>query len=464
MTRLSISALLCLWLGACASSAISPQVQELTLPEQWTQVAADENTLTQSDAGGWLLTLKSPELVSLVSEAQVGNHELARQFARVQELAYTITSEGADRWPGFDLDLGGNRSGTYPDQGADVYTESWQASLNLSWELDIWGKLSDRQRQAELNYQAELATLRDQQIQLATDVATGWFETIANTHLEALLSQRLHNVSDDLESLEQGFRRGLSPALDVYLSRNTVADSRVNLARQQQTLQVSLSELQLLLGRYPDGSQIPLDNGLPDLDPVTALGAPANLLQRRADIQQAWLSLLAADAELAVAHKDRFPGFSLTGSVGTASDALHGLVDAGLSSWTIGASLSQPLFQAGRLKALEEQARTRVKQAEQSYLYTVYNALAEVEQSLAAEGALKEQLTAQRESRSNADLAYELSLQQYSRGLVDYTTVLESQRRAFDAETATIELQNEAIANRIKLYRALGGDFSEANR
>ncbi len=459
LSRAVSTVVVCLALGGCIGSAIDPTTRDLPLPAQWSQ---GQTAAIPADpaAQGWLKALKSPQLEQLVGEAQQDNWQVAQQAARVQELYHAITSTGADRWPSLGLGLGGERSGLYGDNNVDIYTTSWSGSLALDWELDIWGKLNDRQRAAELNFQAARAALRDQRIALTASVATGWFDTIANTQLEALLAQRLENVSADLDSLQQGFRRGLSPALDVYLSRNTVADSEVNLAGQQTQLQVSRSELQLLLGRYPGGDAIPLDNNLPELEPVSRAGAPAELLQRRADIQQAWLTLLATDAELAAAHKDRFPSFALVGSAGTTSDALHGIVDSGLSSWTIGASLTQPLFQAGRLKSLEAQARARVKQAEQEYLYTVYSALAEVEQALSAEDSLRRQLAAQRAARDNADIAYDLSLQQYQRGLVDYTTVLESQRRAFDAQTAVINLHNQAIANRITLYRALGGDFA----
>lgn len=468
--RLATAALLAGWLAGCATSGISPDTRELDLPPNWRQdpagtTPADSPRQSPAEAGPtghWLAALDSPILETLVNEALAQNYTLATQRARVEELRQAAATQGAALWPSFSLGLDGDRNGLNGEDGGDIVTESWRAGLDLSWELDIWGKLGDRQRQAALGYQSALAALRQQQLQLAADVATGWFNAIANARLEALLKQRLDNVSTDLASLEQGYRRGLNPALDVYLSRNTVADSRANLAQQRQDLQEAQSSLQLLLARYPGGEGLATAAALPELDPVTPAGSPAGLLQRRPDIQGAWLDLLAADAGLAAAHKDRFPSFSLVGRAGSSSSALHGLVDAGLGSWSIGAGLAQPLFDAGRLSSLEAQARARVAQAEQGYLDTVFQALAEVERLLSAEHTLRDQLEAQRESRDNADIAYELSLQQYERGLVDYTTVLEAQRRAFDAQTAAIRLHSRVIANRIDLYRALGGDFAPA--
>lgn len=457
--RLLAATLVALALGGCASSAVSPETRELELPQQWRQSAVQNEEAPAINS--WLRTLKSPALEALVPEAQNHNFQLSRQRAQVEELRQTVTSQGAERWPSLSLGLAGTRSATEDADGRTDSTDAWQVGLDLEWELDAWGKLSDAQQQAQLLYQASRATLQQQQIQLAADVATSWFSAIANKQLEALLRQRLDNVSSDLETLEQRYHRGMNAALDVYLSRNTVAESRASLARQRQNLQVATAQLQRLLARYPSGTDLKTDPALPELEPVTAAGTPAQMLLRRPDIQQAWLSLLAADAGLAVAHKNRFPSFKLVGSAGYTADGLRNLVDSGLSAWSIGASLLQPLFNAGRLKSLEAQARARVAQAEQVYLDTVFNALAESETLLSAENTLSEQLEAQRASRQNADIAYDLSLQQYERGLVDYTTVLEAQRRAFDAQTAVIQLHNEVIGNRISLYRALGGDFAE---
>lgn len=458
LLRLMLVSLLALTLIGCATSAISPETRNLELPEQWAQGADLNRREVATD--NWLKTLNSRELDILIPEALANNYQLARQRAILEELRQSITSEGAARWPSLSLGIEGARNTVDDEDGNSLASNSWRAGFDLAWEIDLWNKLSDSQRQAELRFQSAAATLRAQQLQLAADVASNWFNVLANKNLESLLARRLENVSSDLSVLEQSYRLGIGAALNVYLGRNTVADSRVALAQQRQNLQAATAQLQSLLARYPSGAGLELSAALPELEPFNAAGTPAQMLQRRPDIQQAWLDLLAADAGLAVAHKNRFPAFSLAGRAGYSADGLRDLVSSGMSSWSVGASLLQPLFTAGRLKSLEAQARARVAQAELVYLDTVYVALAESETLLSAEATLRQQLQAQRESLQNADIAYELSLQQYERGLVDYTTVLEAQRRAFDAQTSVIQLHNGIIANRISLYRALGGDFA----
>jgi outer membrane protein TolC len=122
--------------------------------------------------------------------------------------------------------------------------------------------------------------------------------------------------------------------------------------------------------------------------------------------------------------------------------------------------LSQPLFNAGRLKALEDQAYARVQQAEQAYLELVYRAFADVENAISRSSSLEERYESFLEAQRNSATALQLALEQYQRGLVPYTTVLESQRQAFDADATVVQLRNQLLQNRIDLYVALGGDFS----
>jgi outer membrane protein TolC len=181
---------------------------------------------------------------------------------------------------------------------------------------------------------------------------------------------------------------------------------------------------------------------------------------RRPDLQEVWLNLLAADAALAAAHKARFPSLTLVGGASLTSIQFSDLFDGDASTWSIAGGLSQPLFNAGRLKALEDQAYARVQQAEQQYLDLVYRAFADVENAISRSESLQERYDSFLEAEKNSAAALQLALEQYQRGLVPYTTVLESQRQAFDAETTVVQLRNQLLQNRIDLFMALGGDFS----
>ena len=168
-------------------------------------------------------------------------------------------------------------------------------------------------------------------------------------------------------------------------------------------------------------------------------------------------------AALAAAHKARFPSLRLVGGPSRTSQELSDFLDGSAIAWSLLASLTQPIYQGGRLKASEERARQRVVQAEKQYLDLVYQAFAEVENAISRDVSLQGRYDAIARAEGAAAAAYELSFEQYQRGLVSYATVLESQRRAFDSQTTLIDLSNQLLQNRITLYTALGGEFGQVD-
>jgi len=168
---------------------------------------------------------------------------------------------------------------------------------------------------------------------------------------------------------------------------------------------------------------------------------------------------MAANAGVAIAHRQRFPSLSLTGSIGKSSTELKDLV-SGSSIWSLSGGLLQPLFNAGALAAREAQARSELSQKEQQYLDNVLQAFAEVESALVGEENLRVQYRRFIAAERSALAAEELSFEQYQRGLITYTTVLEAGRRAVDAQSSVVQLKRQRLRNRIKLFLALGGNFT----
>jgi outer membrane protein TolC len=169
---------------------------------------------------------------------------------------------------------------------------------------------------------------------------------------------------------------------------------------------------------------------------------------------------LAKDADLAFAHKQRFPSLNLTGSIGPNNSEISELLSSGNIAWSLGGSLTAPLFNAGRLKANEEKALLELNKQELQYLDTLYNAFQDVENGISSERNLQQQYNSTMLAADNARLAQTLSFEQYLKGLVSYTTVLDAQKRSFDAQSSLISIKNLLIANRVQLHIALGGDFS----
>lgn len=455
--KIKISSLLIviISLSGCTISAISPDVDNVDVPEYWSST---------TEAGGvsqnWLDDFADGQLIALVNDAITNNHQLAEQKARLDEAREAVIISGAAQYPEIRLGFDASRRQTIISDSTRSLSSNFELGLDLAWEVDLLGKLSDAEKQAMLSLYSAEAQLKNSSHKLAADVSSALYNAIANKELLELFSQRFKNLQDNLEIITQSYEQGINNALDIYLSRDTVEQESSRVAEQKQTLNESIIAMQLLLARYPDG-KLAIHQNLPLIESVIQPGLPSELLKRRPDIQQAWYELLAADTALAIAHKNRFPSLSLVAASSDVSDELGSLLNGSRLAWSLIGSLTQPIFNAGRLKATEEQTRTRVIQAEKRYLDKLLLAFSEVETAISNHYSLVESYNSTLASEENAVIAYTLSFEQYQRGLVTFTTVLESQRRAFDAQSSVIELRNQLIQNRIALYLALGGDFSQ---
>ncbi len=440
--------------GGCTHTAITQQALEPLVPEEWQR----GGTAGEAELN-WLASFDDPQVTSLVDEAIANNYSLHQERARLYQAEQTVVITRANRFPTLDVSLETSRRGFEDSGGTRITTQSADASVGARWEVDLWGKLSKEQKAAQLQYSAQQAKLESAERDLAAATAGAFFEVLEAKQLLEVAKRRLDNTVVTQDIVESGYRQGLNDALDLYLAKNQVERQEASYAQQEQTLFETIADLQLALARYPDG-HMAIEQELPVLtDPIPA-GLPSELLMRRSDVQEAWLNLLAADADLAATHKDRFPSLSLVGSAGVATVAFSDLLDGDGSVWSLAGGLTQPLFNAGRLEAIEEQAMARVQLAEQQYLDLVYRAFASVENAISRSVSLSQRYESFLEAEKNSSAALNLALQQYQRGLISYTTVLESQRQAFDAESTVVQLKNQLLQNRIGLYQALGGEFS----
>ena len=229
---------------------------------------------------------------------------------------------------------------------------------------------------------------------------------------------------------------------------------------EQETEKTKLiRQLERLIGEYPQGELL-VNANLPLLTTEIPVGLPSELISRKPELKASWYQLLSQDAGLAYAHKQRFPSIVLSGSVGDSNADIGDLLSGSSLAWSLLGSVSAPIFNAGRLKANEEKARIELKQGEQLYLDTLYNAFSDVENAITTEKNLKNSYYTMLAAQENAKIASTLSFEQYQSGLVSYTTVLDAQNRSFEAQSTLIKIKNQLIANRINLHLSLGGDFT----
>lgn len=451
-------------LGCSAPSGITVRHDNLESPAQWhSQQSLSNAALIDNAKYGqndqvtqqWLLTFNDKELNQLVESALTHNRQLKVEKANLALAEQRAVVAGVTQFPELTLSQGNSRRRAISNEQAQ-YSSNADINLQLSYELDYLGKLSDKQQQAALEYESAKSLYQQRQINLIADVTKTWFNYIEAQQLLSLFEERANNLKNNLEMIQSSYRLGLNQALDVYLTQNDVNREQARVAEQQQILLVRKRALELLIGQYPQG-KIEALHTLPRVASHFTVGLPSELLTQRADIVGSWYQLLALDAGLAVAHKQRFPRISLTASTGDSSDQLSHLLDSSRLAWSLIGNITMPLFDAGRLASLEEQARLAVVQYEQQYIDLVFNAFADVENAISNNTALQQRYIHFEQAAENAKAAETLSFDQYIKGLVSYTTVLESQRRAFDAQSNLITLSNQLLQNRVALHIALGG-------
>lgn len=443
-----------LWLTGCAHPG-QDAIDRVALgsPQQWAAGSFAE------PPDGWLYRFEDEQLPQLVAEAWAANASVQAAVARLEQSVATARMEGAARLPGVNLSGGAQRQQLLSSGDPVVRSidNRYTASAVAQWELDLWGRVRSQAAAAQadvLAVESDLAALR---LSLATRVAQAWFNVIEKRQQRLLAAETVASFEKNLVTVEERFERGLSPALDVRLTRANVLNVQATLARQQRMEAEAIRQLEVLLGRYPAG-RIAVSEQLPTLLEAVPAGLPAQLLQRRPDLLAAQNRIIAADERLRESRASLLPAISLTASYGRSSADLEDLLKSSFDVWSIVGNLVQPIFQGGRLRANVERSRARLREVVAQYEELVLEAFREVETALQNEQFLLRQLVALEAAAIESTGAQQLAEERYERGLVDILTVLESQRSAFNSRSAALLIQNELLQNRLFLYRALGGD------
>lgn len=454
---------------ACASA---PKVEypalSLTPPDQWTANASAEPV-----ADRWWRDMGAARLDSLVALALAHNYDLKAAGARLAQAQAQARVAGAPLWPQLNASANGARRkqnfvglpipGRDPDQVLSSTSTTFGVDLTASWEADLWGRLRAGAQAALADAGAAAADFRAARLSLAAQTARAYFAAVEAGRQVELAQATVENYRLSAEQIADRYRRGLRSSLDVRLGRSSLAAAEATLAQRRGQRDAARRQLELILGRYPSarvevGGELPAVNG-----PIPA-GLPAQLVGRRPDLVAAERRLAAADRRLAQARRALLPRISLTASTGRSSSALSSLLDGDFSVWSLVGNIAQPLLQGGRLRAGVDQAAAAAEHALFAYAQSALRAYGEVEAALNAEGLLASQERALATAAEEALAARTLAEERYARGLADLIALLESQRRAFDAQSRLLAIRRQRLDTRIDLHLALGGGFTLASQ
>jgi len=449
------------WLAGCA---VGPDYKrpEILAPTDWRNGPEGRDSL--GDLGWWEL-FKDPALHELISAAVVANRDLQVAVARVLDSRAQLGVARAAQFP--QVKASGSYEYTRPFsknspmlRGGETFTgDDWQAGMDLTFELDLWGRLRRGTEAARAELLASEETRRVVLMTVVADVARTHFDLLELDHELEIARRTLQTRQASLELQRRRFEQGLSTQLDVDRAEAEVAVAAATVPDLERRIAQTENGLSVLLGRNPG----PIARGTPldgqRLPPEVPAGLPSALLERRPDIRQAEQTLVAANARIGVAKAEYFPKITLTGMLGVESVSLSDLFTGGSRVWSIGPTMTVPLFTAGRISNTVKGFEARQQQAATQYLQTIQQAFREVEDALVFHRKVREVRT-ERERRVGATRrALSLVTLRYERGLATQLEVLDAQRQLFSAELELASTTRDQFAAVVQLYKALGGGW-----
>lgn len=442
-------------LSACAEAPErDPVVEAGGVRHHWTALVREASAGTVKP---WVPTFRNVELLHLVRAALAGNYDLKALVARIEQARNLAVIEGSKRKPQVEIAPGLEHLGVGGGGAGDLQGgTAWEAPFNISWEVDLWGRILALQRAAEADADAVAADVAGAVLSLSARTVQSCFE-LAEARQQVRVVEENIGQRRAVAKLARGrFSLGLSEGLDLSLALTDLSDAEARLADAHNRVQINARVLQILLGRYPSES-VTACNELPTLPARLPPGVPADLLARRPDIVAAFTRLRAQDLRLESARKALLPRLTLTGSGGMQSAALADFIEPRGAVWNIAVGLAQPVFTGGRLTAEIGLNAARVEEETNRYRQTVLNALREVEQSLAAESWLIDREKALEEQVRLTGISHKLAIRSYRNGSIAILTLLDSYRSTLDAQSALLDVRRQILTNRVALYLALGG-------
>jgi len=454
-------------LGLAGCAAVGPDyVPPATdVPAGWSRLDTSSQPLTRADAPGdlsqWWQSLNDPLLSQLIAEALQASPDLRSAQARLREARARRTVAAAARFPSVAVSGNARRSRSSEETGSGDARNSFSAGFDASWEIDVFGGVRRGVEAAEADLESTVANLDNTRVSLASEVALNYVEVRALQTRLGIARANLASQSETLQLTDWRAQAGLVSSQDVEQARSNREQTRAQIPSLETSLAESEHGLDILLGRAPGAlhARLAATGELPAVPAQIAVGIPADTLRQRPDVLAAERKLAAETARVGVAEAARYPSFTLSGSIGLEALTLSALGNSGAATSSLLAGITSPVFNAGRLRAQVEIQDAVREQAQVTYEQVVLTALQEVENALVALARNRERVEALAIAAESARNAAQLAQQRYSAGLIDFQSVLDTERSVLSAEDSLASSRADGVLALIRLYKALGGGW-----
>jgi outer membrane protein, multidrug efflux system len=461
-----------------AGCTVGPNYQrpETKAPAAWQEGQQSGIDTQASDLAHWWKEFKDPLLDSLVERAVKSNLDLKVAEARVREERASLAATASGLWP--DLNVSGSYSRNRVSQngffsgnpipGSSSFAGAGQLENNFfrtgfdsSWELDIFGGTRRQIEAAEATLQATVEDRRSVLVTLLGDVAKNYIDLRGFQRRLAVARQNLKAQQDTLDLTKVRFDAGLASDFEVAQAEGQVNTTAAQIPTLESTLKQAAYRIDVLLGGQPGTTwtELAKEEPIPALPPKAQVGLPADLLRRRPDIRLAERQLAAATAQVGAATADLYPKFSLAGNIGLQSISASDWFTAQSRFWSIGPTITWPVFDAGKIRANIEIRNAQQEQALRLYEKSVLTAFEDVENALVNYGNEQTRYRSLLEAAAANRRALQLANELYIQGLVPFLNVLDAQRALLSSENDVAQSEASLASNLVALYKALGGGW-----
>jgi multidrug efflux system outer membrane protein len=400
----------------------------------------------------WQAYFKDARLDQLISAALANNRDLRVAMLNIEVARAQVGLSRANDFPTLNL------QGTHTRE-TGIQTINTVGLAVAGYELDLWGRVRSLTDSALAQLSATGEARKAAQISLISSVANAYYAMAGDQALLDVVTQTLAGRADTLKLVQLRYDNGVTSSIDLQLNKSLVETARVAFVVAQRQRALDQNALELLIGG-PLPAQLPAATAWADMAlPDVPAGLPSDVLLSRPDVRQAEQQLIAANANIGAARAAFFPTISLTGSYGTASTSLSGLFDH--SAWSFIPQVTLPLFDAGRTRNNLRVSEGQRDIATAQYEKAVQSAFRDVADALAGRATLVDQLAAQQAETDAEAERFKLSNLLYTNGVASSLDQLDAQRSLLVSQQALVQVKLALLQNRIAVYRALGGGWTE---
>lgn len=459
LAHVGLLALVLTAVAGCASVTPSSAPAEPTvLPTAWAGSSAPAPHAAPTPLAHWWRRFNDPLLSTLIEQALQANTSVEVARATLQQSRALRDVKAAALQPSVSGSGAAKRSQT---EGSAA-TNSLSTGLDVSWTPDVFGANKNLHHATQADALAAETSLADVQVSVAAEVALAYIQLRGVQSQLQIAQTNLANQAETLQITDWRAQAGLSSSLDVAQARISTEQTAAQLPSLQTSLGQSRYSLAVLTGQTPNSLRAVLATRqpIPQAPADLTLAIPAQTLRQRADVRTAEHRITAALARMNAAQADRYPSFSLSGSLDLTGLTLGALTSgAATLTNTLLASISIPLLDGGSGAAQVQAQSAALDQAHASYKAALLNALKEVEDALIALQGEQTRLVRLQDAATAAEHAALLAQQRYASGLIDFQTVLQTQRTLLTTQDNVASSQSTLSANQVRLYQALGGGW-----